>query len=299
MGYGTVLTPVLLLFNFDPIVFVPAVLLSEIFANLVSSLFHVLLKNITLGSNKDTHNSYITSECNPHNSSNTNTKTNSENENNNINTPETAFQRFICRLRNLTEDTKIIIIMAVFGVIATIVSSILNAVFAYSTIATFIIKIYIGVMVLSMGGLILIMKPSKHFSIRKVVFFGALAGFNKGLSGGGYGPITVSGQLISGRDGRQAIGTTSLSEGITCVVGFITYIITEVIYSNVNDVPFNYAIFELTSYLIVGVVLAAPLAALTVKKIENEILKKGIAIATAILGILTLLKAILSYVGIW
>ena len=60
--------------------------------------------------------------------------------------------------------------------------------------------------------------------MEKIIFSGTIASFNKGMSGGGYGPIVTVGQILSGVEGKSAVGITSLAEGLTCLVGVITYI---------------------------------------------------------------------------
>jgi len=82
-----------------------------------------------------------------------------------------------------------------------------------------------------------------------------MAAFNKGISGGGYGPVVTSGQIMSGVKSKKATGITSLAEGLTCLVGVITYLIFT-----------NHAIeWELAPSLVLGAVLSVPFAAYTVK----------------------------------
>ncbi len=106
-----------------------------------------------------------------------------------------------------------------------------------------------------------------------------IAAFNKGLSGGGYGPIVTSGQVISGVEGKNAIAITSLSEGITCLIGVLAY------FASGTKVDFG-----LTPYLVAGAILSVPLAALTVKKINTKRIKLSIGVLTIILGTVTLFK---------
>lgn len=299
MGYGTTLTPVLLIMGFDPLLIVPAVLVSEFFTGSLSGLFHALFKNIKLGKRKE--------ENQQHN--NIETKTNSElkllKENNSIdneksynNTKErkSLYEYF----KNLTLDTKIIIILSFFGIIGTIISSVLSVVFSYSQLFKFIVKLYISIMVLTMGIVIIIFGHKvRKFTWKKIIGLGAIAGFNKGISGGGYGPITVSGQILSGLDGKKAIGSTSVSEGIICFVGSATYILTNIIQSSIAGKGFYLGDLSLFPFLIIGAILSAPLAAFTTKVIDNEKLKLGVGIATIVLGSFTLIKTILSFLGIW
>ena len=46
MGYGTILTPTLLIIGFDPLVVIPAVLLSQAFGGLSATIFHHQFENV-------------------------------------------------------------------------------------------------------------------------------------------------------------------------------------------------------------------------------------------------------------
>ena len=54
--------------------------------------------------------------------------------------------------------------------------------------------------------------------IERLPRLGLWASLNKGLSGGGYGPLVCGGQLLAGMNEKEAIGITSLAEGLVCVV---------------------------------------------------------------------------------
>jgi len=110
-----------------------------------------------------------------------------------------------------------------------------------------------------------------------------LASFNKGISGGGYGPIVTSGQILAGVKSKNAIGITSLAEGLTCFVGVITYLIFT-----------NHTIeWDLAPSLVFGAILSVPIAVYTVKKFKGGHLKLIVGIATLILGLFTFGKLFL------
>ncbi|UCC39567.1 MAG: sulfite exporter TauE/SafE family protein [Candidatus Aminicenantes bacterium] len=229
MGYGTTLTPLLLIMGYNPLQIVPAILLSELFSGLSAAFFHHKFKNVNFK----------------------------------IGGP----------------DFKIAIVMAgcsVFGALA--------AVFIALKLTTFLIKLYIGLLVFSMGVLILFTQNRIFkFSWRKITSLGLLAAFNKGISGGGYGPLVTSGQILSGVESKNAIGITSLSEGVTCFAGVITYLI----YTN------HTIDWRLAPSLAVGAILSVPIATYTVKRFKAERLRLVVGVATLILGLLTLGKLFL------
>ena len=229
MGYGTTLTPLLLIMGYQPLQVVPAVLLSELITGLSAGFFHHKAKNVNL--------------------------------------------------KFGTKDFKIAMVLAACSIFGSLI-----AVFIALRVSAFYIKLYIGVLVLSMGILILTtLNRTFKFSWKKITSLGLLAAFNKGISGGGYGPLVTSGQILSGVRSKAAIGITSLAEGLTCLVGVITYLA----FTN-HTIQWN-----LAPSLIVGALLSVPFAVFTVKRFKTYSLKLIVGIATLVLGLFILGKTIL------
>jgi uncharacterized membrane protein YfcA len=156
-----------------------------------------------------------------------------------------------------------------------------GAVFVAVNIPKFWLKLYIGCLVLSMGIVILVcLNKNFRFSWKKITLLGLIASFNKGMSGGGYGPVVTGGQVLSGVEGKSAVGITSLAEGLTCLVGVITYVVV-----SKNDLD-----WRLAPWVIIGAVLSVPLSAKSVKIISEKRLKLAISILTIVLGVLTIVK---------
>jgi len=152
------------------------------------------------------------------------------------------------------------------------------AVFVATSIPKFYLKLYIGVLVLAMGLIILLLRGREgRFSWKRVVGLGVLAAFNKGMSGGGYGPVVTCGQIMSGITGKRAVGITSLAEGVTCLVGVLTFIATR-----------GWPNWQLSAPLMCGALCSTPLAAWTVKKISTKKFTTLIGLTTVVLGALTL-----------
>ncbi|MEW5900464.1 MAG: sulfite exporter TauE/SafE family protein [Acidobacteriota bacterium] len=228
MGYGTTLTPLLLIAGFKPLQIVPALLLSEFIAGLLASFFHHRRENVNF--------------------------------------------------RRGSLDFKIAAVMSACSIVAA-----LAAVFIAIKIPPFFLKLYIAIIVLAMGIIILAtMRRSFRFSWGKILALGSFAAFNKGISGGGYGPLVTGGQILSGVGSKNAIGITALAEGVTCFVGVAAYFAVS-----------NHAIdWRLAPYLILGAVVSVPFATLTVKKLKSQSLKLGVGIATLLLGSFTLYKVL-------
>jgi uncharacterized membrane protein YfcA len=253
MGYGTTLTPVLMLFGFAPVKVVTAVLFSELLTGLLASFFH-------------------------HREGNVNLK------------PTTADIFKIHKLlsplgyvdnfkKTVPLHMKIALLLGICSIIGTVA-----AVFVAVNIPKFWLKLYIGVLVLSMGIIILLcFNKSFKFSWPKVISLGIIASFNKGMSGGGYGPVVTGGQILSGVESKSAVGITSFAEALTCLVGVIMYAILA------KAESFD---LKLTLLIITGAVLSVPLSAKSVKLLTEKKLKLAIAALTIILGGWTIIKTL-------
>ncbi len=252
MGYGTILTPVLLLLGFDPLQIVPAVLFSELVTGLLAGFTHHSMGNVDFRP-KSTNLRYIIKRL-----------------------KELGYVEGF--KRGIPLHLKVVLLLAGFSIIGT-----LAAVLVAINLPKYYLKLYIGILILAIGVVILKTINSKFgFSWKKMTLLGLIASFNKGMSGGGYGPVVTGGQLLTGVDEKNAIGITSLAEGLTCFSGVIAYILTG-----------NKLVWGLALYLTIGAILSVPLGAYTVRKMETRKLRIVIGIATTILGLFTVIKVIL------
>jgi len=174
-----------------------------------------------------------------------------------------------------SKDFKIALILGAISSIGVILSVVIAL-----KIPKWLLTLYIGLLVLSMGILILCtIKKPMQFSWRKLMAISFLAAFNKGISGGGYGPLVMGGQMISGVCAKNAVGITAFAEAATCFVGFMIYLIMG---KSID--------WKLTGLLVICATCAVPVAAITVKNINSEKLKRYAGALIAILGLFTLLK---------
>lgn len=226
MGYGTTLTPLLLLMGYETAQIVPSVLLSEFLTGILAGVLHHELGNVNL--------------------------------------------------RPGSRPFKVAMVLAACSVVGTLV-----AVLIAVNIPPWALKAYIGVLVLAMGiSILLSIGRTFDFSWNKLVGLGLVAAVNKGLSGGGYGPLVCGGQVLAGMDEKEAIGITSLAEGLVCIVGVLAYVLT-----GNGGVDWG-----LAPSLILGAVLSVPLAALTVSKAPVRTMRWAIGSAVTALGLFTLGK---------
>ena len=90
----------------------------------------------------------------------------------------------------------------------------ITAVYAYFKVAKIWIKLYVAVLLLMMGAVSLWQAGKERpYKPGKMFLFAALAGFNKGIGGGGYGPVVTVGGLISGVPVKSMLAVTAISEG--------------------------------------------------------------------------------------
>jgi hypothetical protein len=135
------------------------------------------------------------------------------------------------------------------------------------------------------------------FSWKKIIGIGLLSAFNKGISGGGFGPIVTGGQIMAGQEQKKAIAITLFSEIPICLVGFFTYLAARAakeVTGSVFDQPaasfvasmFSGKIFawELCLALVTGAFIAAPFGALATKILRREMVRKAVGVLIVVLG---------------
>jgi uncharacterized membrane protein YfcA len=228
MGYGTTLTPLLLIVGFEPLQVVPAVLISQLVAGLLAGALHHRLGNV-------------------------------------------SFTR-------RGADTRIMAALAASGIAGASI-----AVLVALQISKICMKVWIGVLVLAIGIFVLWSpKALAKFSWGKIIGLGLVAAFNKGMSGGGYGPLTTGGQIVAGVKAKNAVGITSLAEALTCVVAVVLYLVLQK----------GGFYWPLAMSLMAGAVLSVPFATWTVKRMPLPAMTRLIGYATVFLGTLTLVKVV-------
>jgi len=143
-----------------------------------------------------------------------------------------------------------------------------------------VLEAWIGILVFVIG-VTTLASYGKHlrFSWLKMLIFGVFAGFNKGTSGGGYGPVVTGGQLLCGVTPSNAVAITQLAETFACVAGAVTFFVGGDHFS-----------WRLAPYMAVGAVAAVPFSALTVRVLKPVQLKISVGLVTSTLGVLLLLQ---------
>ena len=225
MGYGTTLTPLLLLAGFEPLQIVPAVLFSEFLTGFGSGLLHHRDGNIDLRHDRKARGTVV-----------------------------------------------LLSVLSMVGVVAAVTLAL--------SIPKFWLTAIIATIVLSVGVVILTtVRRQLKYRRSHIVILGAVASFNKGLSGGGYGPLVTGGQVVSGMGPKQAVAVTSLAEGFTCFVALIAYAIMHGSMDWALAIP-----------LTLGACLSVPMATMTVRRLPETWMRGSVGVVTCALGVLTFVK---------
>ena len=175
MGFGTALTPLLLVIGFDPKQIVPVVMIQQGAAGLVGAYLH------------------------------------------------REFQNVEWKFSPMSETVKLALIIAGTGVLFNVVAVV--GVYKIFSIPTVWIKLYVAALLLMMGITSLIQaKKERPYKPGKMVFWAALAGFNKGVGGGGYGPVVTIGGLMAGVPVKSMMAVTAISEGTVSTLSVVTWL---------------------------------------------------------------------------
>ena len=174
MGFGTALTPVLLVMGFDPLQIVPVVLIQQSVAGLVGAFLH------------------------------------------------REFQNVEWKFKPLSETVRLCIIISASGTVFVLLATI--GIYAVMDVDPIWIKLYVAMLLLGMGVISLIQsRRERPYRPNMLIAFGAVAGFNKGVGGGGYGPVVTIGGLIAGVPVKSMLGVTALSEGVVCFIAVLAW----------------------------------------------------------------------------
>jgi hypothetical protein len=227
MGYGTTLTPILLVAGFEPLQVVPAVLVSELVTGLLAGLMHQRDGNVDL-------------------------------------------------LRDRQARTTVLLLSALSALGAIV------AVVVALSVSKFWLGAFITTIVLAMGVVTLLTwRRQIRFRPGAIIAIGLVAAFNKGLSGGGYGPLVTAGQVVSGLPARSAVAITSLAESLTCAVGLGAYLAAG-----------RHLDLNLVVPLVAGAVLSVPLATGLVRGMREAQVRLAVGVLTCVLGLVSLVKLI-------
>lgn len=230
-GFGTIMSPLLILFGYDPKVVVPAILVSEAVSGVWGGSWHIKFGNVNF------------------------------------------------RAVGAT-------------LLGSLIGMAVGTVLIGEVLPSSTVKQFIAVLTILMGSFVVVRsfslvdkhaKSKDRISTVKTALLGLVVGFNKGGSGGNYGPLSVSGYMLLGLLPAVAIGTTTLAEGIACTLGVA-------LYSQMTGI-----VLEVAVPLAVGSFIADPISAWANNKLKLKLKPpfhgRYIGLGMTALGVLTLLRA--------
>ena len=154
------------------------------------------------------------------------------------------------------------------------------------SVPSIILRVWIALIVLGCGVLMLFTLKERYvvrgkFKLKNDIPLSLVCGFNKGLSGGGYGPVNTAGLIAVKADPKKAVGSTILSEGIVSLMGFAMFMLAGKASLRLNS---------LTVAITVGACIASLPGAYITKRADSGRLKLIITIFIICLGVYTILK---------
>ena len=184
----------------------------------------------------------------------------------------------ISHLRFGNVDKKLFKKLIIPGILGGVIGA-----YVLSSVPGDIIKPFVAVYLLIMGLIIFFksLKTIKEKEIRTKLFpLGLAGGFFDAVGGGGWGPIVTSTLVARGNHPRFAIGSVNLSEFFVTVSEAATF------FTVIGLVH-----WQIIVGLMVGGIIAAPLAAYLCKKISPKTLMIIIGLVIIILSIRTIYQA--------
>jgi uncharacterized membrane protein YfcA len=146
------------------------------------------------------------------------------------------------------------------------------------------IKPAVAVYLLAMGGVILFRawRPQRQASPRAPApALGLAGGFLDAIGGGGWGPIVTTTLVARGHSPRSAVGSVNLAEFFVTLSQSVVFLLT-----------IGLQHWQVILGLLIGGVLAAPLAAVGARHIPARLLIVLVGVAIILLSLRTLLQAL-------
>ena len=152
-----------------------------------------------------------------------------------------------------------------------------------------IIKPFVSAYLLIMGVVILVKafrydpKPHSGVHTARVSALGVVGGFFDAVGGGGWGPIVTTTLVARGKDTRLTIGSVNFSEFFVTLAQSVVFVLT----LNFREY------WQIILGLLIGGVIAAPIAAVMAKKLPVKALMMSVGVIIIILSIRTILLTVM------
>lgn len=182
------------------------------------------------------------------------------------------------RLKNV--DRSLILKLLIPGVLGGITGA-----YILSSLPGDKLKPYISAYLAIMGLVIIRKALVRNHEEKKVTTFiaplGLVGGFFDAIGGGGWGPIVTTTLVARGNNPRYTIGSVNATEFFVTLAESVTFILA-----------IGLTHWRIILGLLIGGVIAAPLAAILCKKLPVRILMLAVGIIILVLSIRTIILAI-------
>jgi uncharacterized membrane protein YfcA len=185
--------------------------------------------------------------------------------------------------RPLNQATRILVVIGGLGAMGAVASAAL-AYFAVP-LPENVIKTYVAILLLLMAASTIAhqwLRPRSTYRPRRLIGFAIVAGVNKGLGGGGYGPVITLGALFSGIMEKSATALAALAEGCVAAVGVLAFLTIATAGVDVD--------LTLLPSLWLGAFPAAVIAPYAVRVLPNRIWRYGIPVYALAIAVVSLVR---------
>jgi uncharacterized membrane protein YfcA len=235
MGFGTALSPVLLVLGYSPLQVVPVLVAAQAFTSAWGGIMHSEFENIEFS------------------------------------------------WRPLNKATKTMLLIAVPGTIGACVSAVLG--YLTLSLPDTVIETYIAILVVAMAALVAtnaLRGRRRPYRPRRLPFFGAVAGLNKGIGSGGYGPVVTLGGVLSGVIEKTSVAITTMSEGFASSAGAISFLVISAFGAAVD--------WRLLPWLWLGAFPASVVGPYTVRVLPVRVWRYFVPVYAAVIATVLLVK---------
>jgi uncharacterized protein len=122
--------------------------------------------------------------------------------------------------------------------------------------------------------------------VKRVGLLGFVAGLLDASGGGGWGPVATSTLLARGGQARTTIGTVNAAEFVVTLAISLTFLLT-----------MGIAHLEVVGGLLIGGMLAAPLAAILVKRVREQWVLVAVGVLVLLISSYNILTTVLRWPG--
>ncbi len=157
---------------------------------------------------------------------------------------------------------------------------------------TAVVRVFVGLYLLALGGVVLLkaLRPlpplAATISTGRLAALGFCGGLLDAIGGGGWGAIVTSTLIGQGNAPREAIGSASLAEF------FVTAAVSAAFVATVGI-----TLWPVIAGLVLGGVLAAPLAAVAAKRVPDRLLMAAVGVVVSLLALRGLLASLRALAG--